>query len=465
MQACPLVTKTCPLVEPVCPLVEPVCPLPQPVCPLVDNSCARGHCIVEDYDDCDECCDVEPVCDVCLAHQYDFAETMGLDAPIRGGRRGGGDMLVGRGGAGIFRGGRGGGLFGGGGRRGPGLFGGGRRGGAGLLPALVGGAARAVLSPLIGGPGFYPYYGYGGLRRPGGSFFFPGSFASLGLRRRRWWNPYNRLYAHWYPPRAVPIVIYGNGSEYINPDLANLGEYPDIPLPTFDLPLNFRELANRDDLTPEEQALVSNTLQRIDVLYRQLLRNLARNQRYQYWTSRGFSVVPDLSQMGTGRFVWVYSATLPNTTIGELMSEVKLSCPACGGINAELKELYKLTHESILFDVRGKEGDDIFKGFFISKEGHVYAYHITHDHENPSAEKTTVVELIPDKQVPAMEIERLVQLLTQLSESQVDHDRRHTGPIHYDGFINFKRIHIYGDDDSKSPIADELVSSINAIIS
>lgn len=448
------------------------------LCPLLDGSCSRGTCYAGDepvldneewYGCGDDCCGGEeveqPTCSTCTSNRFAFADSMGLDAP---------------------RFGRGGGRGGGRGRE--------RNNSQerrSTSPAFVQGGVQPVVK--------YPAYPKPAVvvdpRRPTSPAFvqgvqpvvrypsYPAPIIRDGPRRSRYRNPIaflpnvvdaisgllgaprRRRYRSWYPRRYYPLYIDGNRP---NPDLGGWGmddfppDYGQNALPFFkNLPLNF----HFGDYMGPGQVLTSrqeDELNQALAIVNDQLVALRSATRFSEWTRRGFKIIPDLR---AHRFIWVYSGELPRTTITEYLGNVKLSCSACGGHGGELKELAKLTHESIVFDVRGKEGDAIFKGFYISKSGHVFGYHIAHDHENPElSRKETISELIPGKLVPAEEMERLIGLMAKLQESTITHQRRHTGPIWIDGFHNFKRVHIYGDDDSFSPIAEEIKNSVMAII-
>ena len=412
-------------------------------CPLLDGSCSRGTCYTnepetEDFYGCgEECCgeeeeeETQPTCGTCTSHRYDFALSMGLDA--RYGRR----------------------------ER--------RSSSPGAMQQYPGYPKQ---QPVVSYPG-YPKQEIiregrewaktrrqSRYRRP--IAFLPNvvdAISGLLVAPRR------RRYRKWYPKRYYPLYINGNTP---NPDLGGWGmeQFPPDSgvnaLPYFkNLPLNFHfgDFMRPDQvLSAREEDMLNQAL---DTVNDQLLA-LRSATRFSEWTRRGFKIVPDLR---SHRFIWVFAGVLPRTTITEFLGNVKLSCAACGGHGGELKELAKLTHESIVFDVRGKYGDEIFKGFYISKEGHVFAYHMAHDHQNPQlSRKETISELLPQKKVSPEEMKRLIGLMAKLQSGGITHERRHTGPIWIDGFYNYTRVHIYGDDDSLSQIAEELKDSIMAIV-
>jgi len=433
-------------------------------CPLMDGSCSTGLCplrcdeeVEEDFD-CDDCCEEEYV-DECGRSRF-FDSPYMLNA--KGGRGGGGGagMRPG-GGAGMRPGGGAGMRPGGGAGMRPG-------GGAGMRPG--GGAGmRPGIRPGYGGGGIQRYPGrvgrgggfYGGYGGYGGRFFFPGTFAALGLASLGWFSPYMGRYSYWYPQSATPLYITNEYNLQVrNPDLEDIGTYPNLPLPVFDSPVNLTAYSNRQTLMPQEESMVSAQLQRIDVQYKSLMAQLQRDERYRAWTNRGFKVVPDLSQ---GRFVWIYTGGTANTNIYNYMETIKLSCAACGGHKDEVHELTKLTHDQIVFDIYGKYGDDMYRGFYISRDGNVYAYSKTHS--DPTAMEQTTIELLPNMKIDVREMERLAGLLNTLKNAEIKYYRYDSGPLVYDAWQDGKRITVYGDNNSKSQVGDELMRSVRGIIS
>lgn len=451
----------------------------------MDGSCSIGVCPLtceeeEDEFDCDECCDEEEV-DDCPGNRF-FDSPFMLNArggrPGSGGRGGGGGRGGMRPGGGVRPGYAGGGIqrLPAGGVR-PGYAGGGiqRLPAGGVRPGYDGGGIQRYPSYVGGGGvqrfpsgGVWPGYGGGGIRRYpgryyggyGGRFFFPGTFAALGLASLGWFSPYLGRYSYWYPPSATPLYITNEYNLQVrNPDLEDIGSYPTLPLPVFDVPVNLTAYSNRQTLTPQEEALVGAQLTRLDAQYKTLLIQLQRNERYRAWVNRGFKVVPDLSQ---GRFVWVYVGGTGNTNIYNYMEKIKLSCAACGGHTDEVKELVKLTHDQIVFDIYGKYGDDMYRGFYVSRDGNVYAYSKTHG--DPTAVEQTTIELLPTLKVDVQEMERLMGLINSLKNAEIKYYRYDSGPLVYDAWQDGKRITVYGDNNSKSAVGDELMRSVRGII-
>ena len=443
----------------------------------MDGSCSTGLCpllceeeVEEEDFDCDDCCEEEYV-DECGRSRF-FDSPYMLNA--KGGRGGGGGSGMRRGGGAGMRPGGGAGMRPGGGAGmrpgggagmrpggGAGMRPGGGAGmrpggGAGVRPGYGGGGIQRYPRRMGRGGGFYG--GYGGY---GGRFFFPGTFAALGLASLGWFSPYMGRYSYWYPQSATPLYITNEYNLQVrNPDLEDIGTYPNLPLPMFDSSVNLTAYSNRQTLMPQEESMVSAQLQRIDVQYKSLMAQLQRDERYRAWTNRGFKVVPDLSQ---GRFVWIYTGGAANTDIYSYMETIKLSCAACGGHKDEVHELTKLTHDQIVFDIYGKYGDDMYRGFYISRDGNVYAYSKTHgDH---TAVEQTTIELLPNMKVDVREMERLAGLLNTLKNAEIKYYRYDSGPLVYDAWMDGKRITVYGDNNSKSQVGDELMRSVRGIIS
>lgn len=420
--------------------------------PLMDGSCSTGTCPLvptcyeeEDDFDCDEYCDDEYE-EVCGRSRF-FDSSYPMNA--RGGGRAGG--------GGGRRGGGGGGGGGGGRARGGRVA---TRPSGGVRPGYGGGGIQR----LPAGGRVRPGYGGGGIRRGGyygrggygGRYFFPGTFAALGLAGLGWFSPYYGRYSYWYPQYATPLYVNNDYNVLVrNPDLEDIGSYPDMPLPVFNTPVNLVAYSNRQSLTPQEDAAVRTQLEAVDNQYKALLNGLQRDPRYQAWRNRGFRVVPDLSQ---GRFVWVYAGGMSNTNIYGYMKNIQLSCAACGGHKDEVKELIALTHDKIVFDIYGKYGDDLYRGFYISKDGNVYAYSKTHG--DPIAVEKTTIELLPNMKIDVLEMERLVNLVSSLRNAEIKYYRYDSGPLVYDAWEDGKRITIYGDNNSKSAVGDELMQSL-----
>lgn len=406
----------------------------------MDGSCSTGTCPLiqpcyeaEDDFDCDECCDDEYV-EECGQNRF-FSAPSSLNA--RGSGGGGGGRAMTRPSGGVRPG------YGGGGIQRP-----------------AGGMRPGGVRPGYGGRGVY--YGRGGYGRYGryggygGRYFFPGTFAALGLASLAWFSPYRGMYSYWYPQNATPLYVMNQYNVQVrNPDLADIGGYPDISLPAFNTPVNLMAYSNRQSLTPQEDAMVKAQLQAVDNQYKALINGLKRDPRYTAWVSRGFRVVPDLSQ---GRFVWVYAGGTVNTNIYSYMQNIKLNCAACGGHKDEVKELLTLTHDQIVFDIYGKYGNDLYRGFYISKDGNVYAYSKTHG--DPTAVEKTTIELLPNLKVDTMEMARLINLVSSLKNAEIKYYRYDSGPLVYDAWEDGKRITIYGDNNSKSAVGDELMRSL-----
>ncbi len=246
------------------------------------------------------------------------------------------------------------------------------------------------------------------------------------------------------------------GTTVRNEDLYDIGEYPTMSLPVFNTVVDVKAYGNTQSLSPQQSARVASQLRSIDDQRKAIL----ADSRYQGWLRRGFDVVPDLNQ---GRFVWVYTGGMANTGLSAYMHNINLACAACGGHKDEQPELVKLTHDHIVFDIYGKYGDEIYKGFYISRDGNVYAYNKSHD--IPGAFEQTVIEQLPNLKVDVEQMERLMKLLASLPNAEIKYYRYDSGKLAYDGWIDGKRVIIYGDNNSKSLVADDLMQSLRTIIS
>ena len=87
-------------------------------------------------------------------------------------------------------------------------------------------------------------------------------------------------YSYWYPQSATPLYITNEYNLQVrNPDLEDIGTYPNLPLPMFDSSVNLTAYSNRQTLMPQEESMVSAQLQRIDVQYKSLMAQLQRDER------------------------------------------------------------------------------------------------------------------------------------------------------------------------------------------
>ena len=476
---CPLVGGGCPLPLPVvrpCPLVGGGCPLPavvEPTCPLIGGGCPSLVPAVEpcwrDNWDCDECCGEVEECSYChvytqsaafadhiegLGHDVDlshFTESSNLSAPRfgggRGGGRGGSMPLLGGGGGGIRRGGGsfpiiggGGGLIGGiGGRRSlPGLIGGGGRRGSGILPIFGGGRRR--------GSGILPIFG-GGRRRFGR--FFPGSFFGLGLLGLPWFSPYAYRYRRWFPA-------------YATAQFNTVGAFPTIPLPAFGFGtcLDFTRYQAIQTLSPQESSALETALASIDAQLDQVVNSVIATygQTYYDWIARGFAIVPDLQQC---RFTWVYTRADGTQTLGEMADIFQLSCATCGKRTLEDETGKVFDRSQILFDLYSKNQGGRFRGMYIQTNGDVYSYEIT---PGATADTDVITTKYLGNKANQAELDDMITLLREVRTSPVTQRRHNSGQVAYVGYLDGDRIFIYGDDDTSSDVADELVERIRRLV-
>lgn len=453
------------------------CPLKDQSCPLINNSCSRGSYVEEDDFDCDDCCDLGLDYDSGYGKVYlerdhsdpnGYPRLPGHDSDVYGAHFNAQSAPDARGGS---RGGRGGGR---GRRRSDGGMGGGRgqrRSDGDILPrvigGIIGGATRGILNPYPGSsshpfypndPRYFPYprHNGGGIRRR--RPFFPGSFAGLGWLRSRWFMPYASLYSSWYPVNARPIfVIDDRTNQYVlNAEVPT--PYPTLPLPYFETQLPFSAYTNRDSLNAFEQQALGEALQSINDQYnREIVQGVALRREYKAWLSNGFAIVPDLTEH---KFVWVYTAMNPNTTIYGMQKLMKLSCATCDGAKEKLIKNYN--RDDVIFDLYGKH-EDKFTGLYILKNGDMYSYTITPGvtHDKDEIETTFIGNKTTEK-----EMNEMMGMVKTALESPVVQGRHDSGPIVYTGMDeNGNRVQFHGDDDTTSDASKALVMRIRALAS